>query len=176
MCGHWWKDPQSNNHFCSFFVFHSWYCCKLGPATIAISQTLQICIYRSMYTYIYIPIYVKRILGAAFNAFGCWKVPERGKKKVEKKGKNRKISGIKFHNTANSFFASLKKKKRKKARCCYIFATTINSLSPSAPHPSLITHLDISKEKHAQLKAEIHQADKMNKHRLDREIKYNANQ
>lgn len=125
---------------------------------------------------IYIPIYVKRILGAAFNAFGCWKVPERGKKKVEKKGKNRKISGIKFHNTANSFFASLKKKKRKKARCCYIFATTINSLSPSAPHPSLITHLDISKEKHAQLEAEIHQADKMNKHRLDREIKYNANQ
>lgn len=65
---------------------------------------------------IYIPIYVKRILGAAFNAFGCWKVPERGKKKVEKKGKNRKISGIKFHNTANSFFASLKKKKKKESK------------------------------------------------------------
>lgn len=26
---------------------------------------------------------------------------------------------------------------------------------PSAPHPSLIAHLDISKEKHAQLSAEI---------------------
>lgn len=38
------------------------------------------------------------------------------KKKVEKKGKNRKISGIKFHNTANSFFASLKKKKKKESK------------------------------------------------------------
>lgn len=85
---------------------------------------------------------------------GAEKYQKEGKRKSKKKGKNRKISGIKFHITANSFFASLKKKKEKKARCCYIFATTINSLSPSAPHPSLITHLDISKEKHAQLEAD----------------------
>lgn len=129
-----------------------------------------------MYTYIYTHL-CQTNTRCCFQCFWVLKsTRKREKESRKKKGKNRKISGIKFHNTANSFFASLKKKKRKKARCCYIFATTINSLSPSAPHPSLITHLDISKEKHAQLEAEIHQADKMNKHRLDREIKYNANQ
>lgn len=40
---------------------------------------------------------------------------------------------------------------------------------PSAPHPSLIADLDISKEKHAQLWAEIQQAKKqINKTKHDR--------
>lgn len=113
MCGHWRKDPQSNNHFCSFFVFHLWYCCKLGPATIAISQTLQIFIYRSMYTYIYTHL-CQTNTRCCFQCFWVLKSTRKREKESPKKGKNRKISGIKFHITANSFFASLKKKKEKK--------------------------------------------------------------
>lgn len=56
--GHWYQVPQSRNHFCAFSCLHLWYCCKMGPATIAFSQTLQIFIY----LYIYICIFMYRYL------------------------------------------------------------------------------------------------------------------
>lgn len=71
------------NNFCSFScLFHLWYYCKMGPATIAFSQTLQIFIYLYIYMCIYIDvyksIYVKQILGAAFDAFWVLKSTRRG--------------------------------------------------------------------------------------------------
>lgn len=56
--GHWYQVPQSRNHFYTFSCLHLWYCCKMGPATIACSQTLQIFIY----LYIYICIFMYRYL------------------------------------------------------------------------------------------------------------------
>lgn len=90
--------------------------------------------------------------------FGCWTVPEGEEvKKIHNKVKEKyrkNVSGIKYHTTAiPSFTSSLKKKKKSKM---LLHICNSNKVPfPSAPHPSLIAHLDISKEKHAQLSAEI---------------------
>lgn len=50
-----------SNDFNHLFLFHLWYYCKMGPATIAISQTLQIFIELYIFMCLYIYIYMYRI-------------------------------------------------------------------------------------------------------------------
>lgn len=77
--------------------------------------------------YVYKSIFVKQILGAAFNAFWVLRSTRRGgnKAKITRK-KQKKYQEL--HTTAIPSFVFKKK-------CCYIFVTMIISLSPSHSSP-----------------------------------------
>lgn len=161
------SGSQSRKYFCFFScLFHLWYCCKMGPATIALSQTLQIFIYLYIYIFIYIYICIYIHLyptnRCCFQCFlGAEKYQKRGEiKKIRKKKKKIKTEkNIRnkiphYCNPILCHFFFLKSKM-------LLHICNYNKVPfPSAPHLSLIAHLDISKEKHAQLKAEIQRAKK----------------